>query len=76
MKSLSTVFQQIAVCKEQEGGCNLKGTKGCSPDGKICECRQLYMGKQCQYCAPGTLVVAGENGTIQDENGQGVECSK
>ena len=76
VKSLNKVFLQFAVCREQEGGCNLQGTKGCSPDGKSCECRPGYIGKQCQYCVPDALIVSGGNGTIPDENGQGVKCSK
>ena len=66
----------ISVCNEQGGGCNLYGTKGCTVDGKNCTCRPGYMGDNCQYCIPSSLIVSGNNGSIVNQTGHGVKCSK
>ena len=66
----------ISACNEHNGGCNLYGTKERTADGKNCTCRPGYMGDNCQYCVPDSLVVSGDNGTALNKTGYGVKCSK
>ena len=66
---------EILACNEQRGGCNLHGTKECSADGR-CVCKPGYMDDNCQYCIPSSLIVSGNNGSILNQTGYGVKCSK
>ena len=55
--------------------CNVFGVStNCSTNG--CECDIGYDGTRCEHCEPGWLVWSGQNGSINDGNGLGVECGK
>ena len=55
--------------------CNVFGVStNCSTNG--CECDIGYDGTRCEHCEPGWFVWSGQNGSINDGNGIGVECGK
>ena len=61
--------------KELQINDNLHGTEECSADGR-CVCKPSYMDDNCQYCIPSSLIVSGNNGSILNQTGYGVKCSK
>ena len=66
----------ISACNEQNGGCNLYGTKGCSEYGNTCVCRPGFIGDNCQYCVSDQLIISGQSGMALNKTGYGVKCSK
>ena len=61
-------------CNMAKGGCNLYGTSGCSKED-TCVCRPGYDGDGCQRCLSDTIIISGDNETLNSE-GFGTQCSK